>query len=130
MCVATSWPRCGPVCVGPRLRAAVLDTEAQEAHGRQLLRAESNPHVNKHVTEPKVLCLTCSEAKQTGTSELGAEKDLLQGRARRQVACSLCTPPPQKPSKLLEGFQQTFFLSFFKLEYRRFTVLCKFCCIA
>ena len=41
------------------------------------------------ITEPKFVCPTHSEAKQTKTLELGAEKGLLQGQARRiGVLCS------------------------------------------
>ena len=34
------------------------------------------------------MCLTHSEAKQTGTLEFGAKKDLLQGQLKQQVACA------------------------------------------
>ena len=37
------------------------------------------------------MCLMHSEAKQTETSEFGAEKGLLQGHARRRVAHTLKT---------------------------------------
>ena len=35
------------------------------------------------VTELKFMCPTHSEAKQTETSQFGAEKDFLQGQAKR-----------------------------------------------
>ena len=53
------------------------------------------------VPECKLVCPTHSEAKQTETLEFGAEKVLLQGHARRQVAQA-----PQNP-ELLEGFQHS-----------------------
>ena len=46
-----------------------------------------------------------SEVKQTKMLEFGAEKGLLHGRTRRQVAHAL------KCSKLPEGFQQSIFKS-------------------
>ena len=46
----------------------------------------------------KSMCLMHSEAKQTETSEFGAEKCLLQGQARRMG--SLCSKCPKLP----EGF--------------------------
>ena len=49
------------------------------------------------------MCLARSEAKQTETSEFGAEKGLFQGHAGRWVACATQTP------KLIEGFQQSTF---------------------
>ena len=51
------------------------------------------------------MCPMHSEAKQTKTSEFGAEKGLLQSRTRRQVAHTL------KSSKLPEGFRQSVFKS-------------------
>ena len=48
-------------------------------------------------------CLTHNEAKQTETSEFGAEKGLWQGHARRQVALAHKTP------ELLQQFQQSTF---------------------
>ena len=44
------------------------------------------------------------DTKQTETSESGAEKGLLQGRARRMGG--LCPPNPELP----EVFQQNFFI--------------------
>ena len=55
------------------------------------------------VNEHKFVCLAWSEAKQTETSEFGAEKGLFQGHAGRCVACATQTP------KLIEGFQQSTF---------------------
>ena len=53
------------------------------------------------VTKHKFLCLMPIEAKQSGISEFGAEKGVLQGQTRRWVACA-----QQKP-KLPKGFQQS-----------------------
>ena len=39
--------------------------------------------LREDIVEPKFVCLTHSEAKQTKTSEYRAEKVLLQGQARR-----------------------------------------------
>ena len=51
----------------------------------------------------KFVCPTHSEAKQTETLEVGAEKDLLQGHAGRKGGSY-----PKSP-ELLEGFQQSTF---------------------
>ena len=53
------------------------------------------------VTEHKFLCSMASEAKQSGMSEFGAENGVLQGHARRWVACA------QQKHKLPKGFQQS-----------------------
>ena len=53
--------------------------------------------------EHMFMCPTHSEAKQTETSEFGAEKGLLQGQAKSRVGCT-----PQIP-ELPEGFQQSIF---------------------
>ena len=49
-------------------------------------------------TECKFLCPTHSEAKQTETSEFGAEKGLLKGHARRTGGS--CPPKPQTPQRV------------------------------
>ena len=46
--------------------------------------------------EPKFICPTHSEAKQTKMSEFGAEEDLLQGKTRR-TGCS-CSEGPDELS--------------------------------
>ena len=51
---------------------------------KETLEARVSVHTAT-VTECNFLCLTRSEAKQTETSEFGAEKGLLLGCARRQV---------------------------------------------
>ena len=53
----------------------------------------------------KLVCLIHSEAKQTKMLEFGAEKDLMQGWARRTG--SLCSEYLELP----EGFQQSIFKS-------------------
>ena len=55
------------------------------------------------VTESKFKCLMPGEAKQTEILEFGAEKDLLQGHARRWVA--FASKNPEVP----ESFQQSVF---------------------
>ena len=45
------------------------------------------------VFEPKFVCSTHSEAKQTATLKFGAEKGLLQGHARR-MGEGACSKPP------------------------------------
>lgn len=58
----------------------------------------------KHtVTKCKFVCLMHGEAKQNKMLELGAEKGLLQGQARRTRGA--CPPNPE----LLKGFQQSIF---------------------
>ena len=54
------------------------------------------------LTERKFVCRTHSEAKQTEMPEFGAEKGLLQGHARRQVA-----PAPKSP-QFSKGFGKAF----------------------
>ena len=55
---------------------------------------------NHHtVVEPKFVCLTCSEAKQTKMSEFEAEKGLLQGPCKKNRQLMLKKP------KLLDGFR-------------------------
>ena len=44
--------------------------------------------VTDFVAECKFTCLTHSEAKQAETSQFGEEKGLLQGHARRNLACA------------------------------------------
>ena len=51
------------------------------------------------------MCPMHSEFKQTEMSEFGAEKDLFQGQARRQVAHALKSP------ELPKGFWQNIFKS-------------------
>ena len=61
------------------------------------------------------------DAKQTETSEFGAEKGLLQGHARRPVAHALKSPNSPK------GFRKALLFllkKFFLLEYNCFTMLC------
>ena len=55
------------------------------------------------LTKCKLMYPTHSEAKQTEMWEFGAEKGLLQGYVRRQVACA--PPNPELP----KGFQQSIF---------------------
>ena len=54
------------------------------------------------VIEPKFVCLMHSEAKQTETSEFGAEKGLLQGHAKKTGA--LCSKYPNSPMVSGEEF--------------------------
>ena len=54
-----------------------------------------------YTTEGTFVCLMYSEAKQNETLECGAEEGLLQGHARRLMACVPHTPG------LLEGVQQS-----------------------
>ena len=59
----------------------------------------SKPNRCVPVTECKSMCLTHSESKQHKTSELGAEKDLLQGQGDRWLM--------PLNSKTPGGFQQS-----------------------
>ena len=54
-------------------------------------------HLGIYITECKFPCPMHGEAKQTKTSEFGAEKGLLQGHARRWVDCA---PKPQIPQRV------------------------------
>ena len=54
------------------------------------------------VTEHKFLCSMASEAKQSGMSEFGAEKGVLQGHTRRWV------PLPNKSPNSPKAFSKTF----------------------
>ena len=56
-----------------------------------------------HIVDPKFGCLTHSEAKQTETSEFGAEKDLLQGSSKNGQLLL-------KKPKIPDGFQGRVFI--------------------
>ena len=79
--------------VGARRDGCILDSREENGHWRD----------GSSTCERKPLCLMHGEAKQTGTSEPGAEKGLLQAHAGRWVAHALKSP------KLPEGFCQSTF---------------------
>ena len=56
----------------------------------------------RNATKCNFMCLMQSEDKQTKMLEFGAEKGLLQGHARRQVAHA------QKTQNSLKGFREAF----------------------
>ena len=63
--------------------------------------------VTSIVIERKFVCPTHSEAKQTQMLELGAEKGLLQGHARR-TGCSCSKKKKKKTLNSPKGFTKAF----------------------